>query len=90
MGEVVGGGEVEARNVSVNEIRDAGKQRQKICTGKSAGLIRLATDRKQSQTKANAQSDDDNLASAVTRVDHDILFLDILVNKVCHCQQRIC
>lgn len=55
----------------------------------SADLSRLATDRKQSQTKANAQSDDDNLASAVTRGDHDTLFLNTLANKICHCQQRI-
>lgn len=34
MGEVVGEEKVEARNVSVNEIHDAGKQRQKICAGK--------------------------------------------------------
>lgn len=33
MGEVVGEEKVEARNVSVNEIHDAGKQRQKICVG---------------------------------------------------------
>lgn len=33
MGEVVGEEKVEARNVSVNEIHDAGKQRQKICAG---------------------------------------------------------
>ena len=82
MGEVVGEEKVEARNVSVNEIHDAGKQRQKICAGKKR--------RSKSFSKANAQSDDDNLASAVTRGDHDALFLDTLVNKVCHCQQRIC
>lgn len=59
----------------------------------SAGLSRLATDRKQSQTKANAQSDDDNLAAAVTRGNHDTLILDAidaLVNKVCHRRQCIC
>lgn len=58
----------------------------------SADLNRLATDRKHSQAKANAQSDDD-LAAAVTRRDHDILFLDAidaLVNKVCHRRQCIC
>lgn len=55
----------------------------------SAVLNRLATDRKHSQAKANAQSDDD-LAAAVTRGDYDTLFLDTLVNKICHCQQRIC
>lgn len=59
----------------------------------SAGLSRLATDRKQSQTKANAQSDDDDLAAAVTRGNHDTLFLDVLdalANKVCHRRRRIC
>ena len=59
----------------------------------SADLNRLATDRKHSQAKANAQSNDDDLAAAVTRRDHDTLFLDsidALVNKVCHSQQRIC
>ena len=59
----------------------------------SADLNRLATDRKHSQAKANAQSDDDDLAAAVTRRDHDILFLDAidaLVNKVCHGRQCIC
>lgn len=65
----------------------------------SADLNRLATDRKHSQAKANAQSDDDDLAAAVTRRDHDILFLDAidaidaidaLVNKVCHRRQCIC
>lgn len=58
----------------------------------SAELNRLATDRKHSQAKANAQSDDD-LAAAVTRRDHDTLFLDAidaLVNKVCHRRQCIC
>ena len=58
----------------------------------SADLNRLATDRKHSQAKANAQSDDD-LAAAVTRRDHDTLFLDAidaLVNKVCHRRQCIC
>lgn len=58
----------------------------------SADLNRLATDRKHSQAKANAQSDDD-LAAAVTRRDHDTLFLDAidaLVNKVCHRRQFIC
>lgn len=58
----------------------------------SADLNRLATDRKHSQAKANAQSDDD-LAAAVTRRDHDTLFLDAidaLVNKVCHWRQCIC
>lgn len=67
----------------------------------SADLNRLATDRKHSQAKANAQSDDDDLAAAVTRRDHDTLFLDAidalvndaidaLVNKVCHRRQCIC
>lgn len=58
----------------------------------SADLNRLATDRKHSQAKANAQSDDD-LAAAVTRRDHDTLFLDAidaLVNKLCHRRQCIC
>lgn len=58
----------------------------------SADLNRLATDRKHSQAKANAQSDDD-LAAPVTRRDHDTLFLDAidaLVNKVCHRRQCIC
>lgn len=39
----------------------------------SADLNRLATDRKHSQAKANAQSNDDDLAAAVTRRDHDTL-----------------
>lgn len=59
----------------------------------SADLNRLATDRKHNQAKANAQSNDDDLAAAVTRRDHDTLFLDAidaLVNKVCHRRQRIC
>ena len=59
----------------------------------SADLNRLATDRKHSQAKASAQSDDDDLAAAVTRRDHDTLFLDAidaLVNKVCHRRQCIC
>lgn len=46
----------------------------------SADLNRLATDRKHNQAKANAQSNDDDLAAAVTRRDHDTLFLDTLVN----------
>lgn len=44
----------------------------------SADLNRLATDRKQRQAKANAQSDDDDLAAAVTRGNHDTLFLDTI------------
>lgn len=44
----------------------------------SADLNRLATDRKHSQAKANAQSNDDDLAAAVTRRDHDTLFLDTI------------
>ena len=59
----------------------------------SAGLSRLATDRKQRQTKANAQSDDDDLAATVTRGNHDTLFLDVLDalgNKVCHRRRCIC
>lgn len=93
MGEVVGEEKSKLAMYLLTRYTMPASSGRRFALEISAGLSRLATDRKQSQTKANAQSDDDNLASAVIRGDYDTLFLDVLdalANKVCHRRRCIC